>query len=154
MNACIVLKLVTSMMIMLFVLTFISTKHFTQLPVKPQSTSTNTQATSSAISTQTTNSEGKEDKLVVRKDEHVSHGEQSKRIPDVLILGVKKCGTQTLGIKIILSIKLSTLSFKGKFLSYHPNLAVTGEISFFENDTLYNRGIEEYVKKMPSARYL
>ena len=113
MNACIVLKLVTSMMIMLFVLTFISTKHFTQLPVKPQSTSTNTQATSSAISTQTTNSEGKEDKLVVRKDEHASHGEQqSKRIPDVLILGVKKCGTQTLGNKIILSIKCVVIYIK------------------------------------------
>ena len=113
MNACIVLKLVTSMMIMLFVLTFISTKHFTQLPVKPQSTSTNTQATSSATSTQSTTSatstqattsEGKEDKLVVGKDEHASHGEQSKRIPDVLILGVKKCGTQTLGRKIFFNI--------------------------------------------------
>ena len=59
-----------------------------------------------------------------------------KRPPDVLILGVKKCGTITLG----------------KFLDYHPNIAATGEVSFFETDKSYAKGWENYIMKMPAAR--
>ena len=59
-----------------------------------------------------------------------------KRPPDVLILGVKKCGTITLG----------------KFLDYHPNIAATGEVSFFEADKSYAKGWENYIMKMPAAR--
>ena len=59
-----------------------------------------------------------------------------KRPPDVLILGVKKCGTITLG----------------KFLDHHPNIAATGEVSFFETDKSYAKGWENYIMKMPAAR--
>ena len=59
-----------------------------------------------------------------------------KRPPDILILGVKKCGTITLG----------------KFLDYHPNIAATGEVSFFETDKSYAKGWENYIMKMPAAR--
>ena len=59
-----------------------------------------------------------------------------KRPPDVLILGVKKCGTITLG----------------KFLDHHPNIAATGEVSFFETDKSYAKGWGNYIMKMPAAR--
>ena len=42
--------------------------------------------------------------------------ERLKRLPDVIIVGVKKSGTITLS----------------KFLNYHPSIAAAGEISFFE----------------------
>ena len=61
-----------------------------------------------------------------------------KRPPDVLILGVKKCGTITLG----------------RFLDYHPSIAATGEVSFFETDRTYAKGWERYIMAMPAARYL
>ena len=59
-----------------------------------------------------------------------------KRPPDVLILGVKKCGTITLG----------------KFLDHHPNIAATGEVPFFETNRSYAKGWENYIMKMPAAR--
>ena len=40
----------------------------------------------------------------------------SQRLPDVIIVGVKKSGTITLI----------------NFLNYHPSIAAAGEISFFE----------------------
>ena len=58
------------------------------------------------------------------------------RPPDVLILGVKKCGTETLA----------------RFLNYHPNIAGTGEVKFFENDKNYAKGWNYYLNKMPAAR--
>ena len=42
--------------------------------------------------------------------------QRQKRLPDVIIVGVKKSGTITLK----------------KFLNYHPSVAAAGEISFFE----------------------
>ena len=39
------------------------------------------------------------------------------------------------------------------FLNYHPNVAATGETSFFENDAKYKQGIMSYLKQMPEARY-
>ena len=59
-----------------------------------------------------------------------------KRTPEVLILGVKKCGTITLS----------------KFLDYHPMIAATGEVPFFETDKSYAKGWENYIMKMPAAR--
>ena len=41
---------------------------------------------------------------------------KTQRLPDVIIVGVKKSGTITLT----------------KFLDYHPYIAAAGEISFFE----------------------
>ena len=49
---------------------------------------------------------------------------------------------------------LSIISFSGTFLDYHPNIAATGEIPFFENDYIYKRGFEKYIKRMPSARFV
>ena len=44
----------------------------------------------------------------------------SQRLPDVIIVGVKKSGTITLI----------------NFLNYHPSIAAAGEISFFERGKL------------------
>ena len=44
-----------------------------------------------------------------------------KRLPDVIIVGVKKSGTVTLA----------------QFLNYHPFIAAVGEVSFFEKGTFY-----------------
>ena len=35
------------------------------------------------------------------------------------------------------------------FLSYHPNISARGEIHFFENDRLYEKGLQSYLMKMP-----
>ena len=43
-----------------------------------------------------------------------------KRLPDVIIVGVKKSGTVTLA----------------QFLNYHPFIAAVGEVSFFEKGTI------------------
>ena len=48
---------------------------------------------------------------------------KKKRLPDVIIVGVKKSGTVTLA----------------KFLDYHPSIAAAGEISFFEKGTFFNK---------------
>ena len=34
-------------------------------------------------------------------------------------------------------------------MSYHPNISARGEIHFFENDRLYEKGLQNYVMKMP-----
>ena len=48
--------------------------------------------------------------------QHSSHKTQ-KRLPDVILVGVKKSGTMTLI----------------KFLNFHPSIAAAGDIFFFEN---------------------
>ena len=45
---------------------------------------------------------------------------KTKRLPDVLIVGVKKSGTITLK----------------NFLNYHPFIVAAGEISYFENGNI------------------
>lgn len=55
-----------------------------------------------------------------------------RRLPDVLIMGVKKCGTITLD----------------RFLSYHPSLKVVGEEHLFQSDKKY---VHNYIKRMPKA---
>ena len=51
----------------------------------------------------------------------LSKNSKTKRLPDVIIVGVKKSGTVTLA----------------KFLDYHPSIAAAGEISFFEKGTFF-----------------
>ena len=55
-----------------------------------------------------------------------------QRLPDVVIMGVKKCGTMTLD----------------KFLSYHPSLKVVGERQLYDSSEKY---VQNYLKKMPWA---
>ena len=78
----------------------------------------------------------KPDSEPIKEDNRTNTITFCKRSPDVLILGVKKCGTITLG----------------KFLNYHPMIAATGEVSFFETDKSYDKGLENYIMKMPAAR--
>ena len=43
-------------------------------------------------------------------------------------------------------------SITEEFLSYHPNIAATGHVRFFERDQEFKKGIEHYINKMPKAR--
>ena len=72
-----------------------------------------------------------------KNDQKNSKVKLTKRLPDAIIIGVKKCGTTTLG----------------QFLNHHPSIAATGEISYFENYKNYLKGPAYYVKQMPYARY-
>ena len=55
-----------------------------------------------------------------------------QRQPDALILGVKKCGTMTLGQNVCIFFNLVIFNFfEDTFLSKHPNIVARGEISFF-----------------------
>ena len=36
-------------------------------------------------------------------------------------------------------------------MSYHPKIAAAGEISYFENEEIYNKGIMNYIEQMPEA---
>ena len=63
---------------------------------------------------------------------------ESKRLPDVVIIGVKKSGTETLD----------------NFLNHHPNIyMVEGENMFFSIDKLYRRGLSYLISTMPRARF-
>ena len=76
-----------------------------------------------------------------------------KKLPDAIVLGVKKCGTITLGEDFIPQwLCYSILVILETFLNYHPNVAATGEIPFFENDNKYKQGIINFLQKMPNAR--
>ena len=71
--------------------------------------------------------------------------ERKKRLPDALIMGVKKCGTMTLGLKFEnLKQNFGLFFVSDNFLRYHPNLRVRGEISFLE-------GYDHVMEKMPTA---
>ena len=78
----------------------------------------------------------KPDSEPLKEDNRTDTVSFCKRTPEVLILGVKKCGTITLS----------------KFLDYHPMIAATGEVPFFETDKSYAKGWENYIMKMPAAR--
>ena len=81
-----------------------------------------------------------------------------RRLPDVLILGVKKCGTMTLGRSYIWNLffflpvlysNILTDNFliQGTILGMHPNIVVPKgnvEIPFFSFTRLYQRGVEYY----------
>ena len=62
----------------------------------------------------------------------VTKEKPKRRLPDALIMGVKKSGTITLDT----------------FLSFHPSLKVVGEEKLFQSDEEY---VQKYIKRMPKA---
>ena len=59
-----------------------------------------------------------------------------KRMPDLIIIGMQKCGTTVLKY----------------FLEAHPKLIATvGEVHFFEKDENFEKGKEWYLGRMPNA---
>lgn len=60
----------------------------------------------------------------------------SRRLPQCLIIGVRKCGTRALL----------------EMLFLHPRVQkAAGEVHFFDRDDNYSRGLEWYRKKMPHS---
>lgn len=67
---------------------------------------------------------------------HVHFHRTSRRLPQALIIGVRKCGTRALL----------------EMLFLHPNIQkAAGEIHFFDKDDNYKKGLEWYRKKMPHS---
>ncbi|KAF4532775.1 hypothetical protein B566_EDAN003556 [Ephemera danica] len=59
-----------------------------------------------------------------------------KRLPHVLIIGVRKCGTRALL----------------EMLNLHPRIQkASGEVHFFDRDINYRKGLEYYRSKMPES---
>ncbi|CRL07929.1 CLUMA_CG021026, isoform A [Clunio marinus] len=60
----------------------------------------------------------------------------SRKLPQCLIIGVRKCGTRALL----------------EMLNLHPRIQkAAGEVHFFDRDENYNKGLEWYRKKMPHS---
>lgn len=60
----------------------------------------------------------------------------SRRLPQVIIIGVRKCGTRALL----------------EMLALHPRVQkAAGEVHFFDRDDNYRRGLEWYRRKMPHS---
>lgn len=67
---------------------------------------------------------------------HVRFPRTSRRLPQCLIIGVRKCGTRALL----------------EMLFLHPRVQkAAGEVHFFDRDDNYSRGLEWYRKKMPHS---
>lgn len=67
---------------------------------------------------------------------HVHFHKTSRRLPQALIIGVRKCGTRALL----------------EMLFLHPNIQkAAGEVHFFDRDENYKKGLEWYRKKMPHS---
>ena len=81
---------------------------------------------------------------------------ERKRIPDVVIVGVKKSGTMTLGCCHHHSYyhhhSYLCHSPTDTFLSHHPNVKALGEVWYFTQDRKYELGEEFFLSKMPEAR--
>ena len=82
-----------------------------------------------------------------------------RRLPDVVIIGVKKSGTMTLGridFRIFIIILFTTVLFchPDTFLKYHPSMVVKGENSFFSTDDQYRKGVSHFISTMPRARFV
>lgn len=61
-------------------------------------------------------------------------GQSEKRLPQVIIIGVRKCGTRALL----------------EFLNLHSRIQkARDEVHFFDEDTKYSQGLEWYRKQMP-----
>jgi len=59
-----------------------------------------------------------------------------RRLPHVLIIGVRKCGTRALL----------------EMLNLHPRIQkASGEVHFFDRDENYHKGLEFYRSKMPES---
>ncbi|KAH9504650.1 Heparan sulfate glucosamine 3-O-sulfotransferase 5 [Bulinus truncatus] len=68
------------------------------------------------------------------KIEKPPNEKQAQRLPQVIIIGVSKCGTRALL----------------EYLSMNPYVAsVKREVNFFNNETLYKRGVDWYRDQMP-----
>ncbi|XP_059477019.1 heparan sulfate glucosamine 3-O-sulfotransferase 5-like [Neocloeon triangulifer] len=73
----------------------------------------------------------------VRNGPHPVKIAPKRRLPDALIIGVKKGGTRTLLT----------------FLQKHPQIvANSDELHFFDKDANFSKGLEWYRKQMPAAR--
>lgn len=60
----------------------------------------------------------------------------SRRLPQAIIIGVRKCGTRALL----------------EMLALHPRVQkAAGEVHFFDRDDNYRRGLEWYRRKMPHS---
>ena len=71
-----------------------------------------------------------------KKAENEAEIQYEKRMPDLIIIGMQKCGTTVLKY----------------FLEAHPKLIATvGEVHFFEKDENFEKGKEWYLSKMPNA---
>ncbi|XP_041358950.1 heparan sulfate glucosamine 3-O-sulfotransferase 5-like [Gigantopelta aegis] len=76
-----------------------------------------------------------EEKARLAEKRH-SNGTQ-RRLPQCIIIGVRKCGTRALL----------------EFLNLHPRIqAADQEIHFFDNNTKYHLGLDWYMNSMPSSR--
>ena len=74
-----------------------------------------------------------EEKARLAEKRHHSN-ETQRRLPQCIIIGVRKCGTRALL----------------EFLNLHPRIqAADQEIHFFDNNTKYHRGLDWYIKSMP-----
>ena len=62
---------------------------------------------------------------------------EARLLPDVIILGVGKCGTRALLL----------------FLGSHPDIvAAQQEINFFDRSELYSLGLREYIRLLPRRK--
>ncbi|KAG5673706.1 hypothetical protein PVAND_003729 [Polypedilum vanderplanki] len=67
---------------------------------------------------------------------HIHFPKTSRKLPQCLIIGVRKCGTRALL----------------EMLNLHPRIQkAAGEVHFFDRDENYERGLEWYRKKMPHS---
>ena len=76
---------------------------------------------------------------------------ERKRIPDVVIVGVKKSGTMTLGCCYHHHYYHCHRPID-TFLGHHPNLKVLGEVWYFTQDMKYELGEDFLLSHMPEAR--
>ena len=103
--------------------------------------------------------ERNEIEISVREEQKLNEGNktaESKRLPDVVIIGVKKSGTMTLGRTediYYFSVSPTQICFSDTFLKYHPNIVVQGENWFFSSDDEYRKGIPYFISSMPRARF-
>lgn len=73
--------------------------------------------------------------VAVRR-ERVHFARTSRRLPQALIVGVRKCGTRALL----------------EMLFLHPGVQkAAGEVHFFDRDENYRRGLDWYRRKMPHS---
>ena len=72
-----------------------------------------------------------------KRPENEAEIQYEKRMPDLIIIGMQKCGTTVLKY----------------FLEAHPKLIAptVGEIHFFEKDWNFEKGKEWYLSQMPNA---
>lgn len=78
-----------------------------------------------------------EDELAITSNKiHVHFPRTSRRLPQAIIIGVRKCGTRALL----------------EMLYLHPMIQkAAGEVHFFDRDENYEKGLEWYRKKMPHS---